>query len=173
MVVKPDGRCWCGCGAQLDSPMAFFVAGHDKVAESRLIKDRYGSVAEFLVAHGYGRKHIDTKQDIDLDAAIARLKALAEAEEGTAVEWGRASGRRWAATTATPVELRGMADYVKVLSVADWSPPRESSAYDWLGSAMDPDVQPYWQEFHEGFVEGALAIWDKVRDAMDRSRTEP
>jgi hypothetical protein len=51
--LVPDGRCWCGCGkdAKIGS---FFLAGHDRKAESAVIKMEYGGVAEFLVAHGYG-----------------------------------------------------------------------------------------------------------------------
>jgi hypothetical protein len=33
---------------------SFFVSGHDKVAESAVIMAEYGSVADFLAAHGYG-----------------------------------------------------------------------------------------------------------------------
>lgn len=48
----PTGFCWCGCGAE--TPVgSFFSPGHDKTAESRVISETYGSVADFLVAHGY------------------------------------------------------------------------------------------------------------------------
>jgi hypothetical protein len=48
----PLGECYCGCGETV-SARSFFVAGHDKTAESRVILAEYGSVADFLVAHGY------------------------------------------------------------------------------------------------------------------------
>jgi hypothetical protein len=48
----PNGECWCGCGADV-STRSFFVPGHDKKAESRVILDVYGSVPDFLSAHGY------------------------------------------------------------------------------------------------------------------------
>lgn len=53
----PTGSCWCGCGAET-SPTAFFVSGHDKIAEAAVVKAEYGSVAAFLMRHGYvpGRK---------------------------------------------------------------------------------------------------------------------
>jgi hypothetical protein len=49
----PTGECWCGCGTE--TPVgSFFAAGHDKRAESEVILNEYGSVPEFLLAHGYG-----------------------------------------------------------------------------------------------------------------------
>ena len=49
----PTGECWCGCGAE--TPVgSFFVQGHDKRAEARVILEKYGSVPDFLLAHGYG-----------------------------------------------------------------------------------------------------------------------
>lgn len=51
--LLPTGDCWCGCGAET-STGNFFVPGHDKFAEAAVIKLRYGSVAEFLVEHGFG-----------------------------------------------------------------------------------------------------------------------
>ena len=50
---KPQatGKCWCGCG---EDTHTLFKKGHDKVAESAIIELEYGSVAEFMVAHGYG-----------------------------------------------------------------------------------------------------------------------
>jgi hypothetical protein len=48
----PTGVCWCNCGAEVPS-RSFFVSGHDRVAESRVIRREYGSVPDFLAAHGY------------------------------------------------------------------------------------------------------------------------
>ena len=47
------GRCYCGCGAKTGR-RSFFAAGHDRKAETAVIKVEYGGVAEFLVAMGYG-----------------------------------------------------------------------------------------------------------------------
>jgi hypothetical protein len=49
----PKGECWCGCGAETPT-RSLFLAGHDRIAESRVIRAEYGSVADFLAAHGYG-----------------------------------------------------------------------------------------------------------------------
>jgi hypothetical protein len=48
----PTGECWCGCGSEA-AIGKFFSPGHDKTAESRVIREEYGSVPEFLVEHGY------------------------------------------------------------------------------------------------------------------------
>jgi hypothetical protein len=59
MIVKtwpraiPTGDCWCGCGAEVPIG-SFFAQGHDKVAESAVVICDYGSVADLLLAHGYG-----------------------------------------------------------------------------------------------------------------------
>lgn len=50
---QPTGLCFCGCG-QVVAPGAFFVQGHDKIAESAVIMEEYGGVVEFLDKHGYG-----------------------------------------------------------------------------------------------------------------------
>ena len=52
--VYPIGVCYCGCGTKLASNTKFFAPGHDKAAESEVIKKEYGSVAAFIVHHGYG-----------------------------------------------------------------------------------------------------------------------
>ncbi|GIL37612.1 hypothetical protein [Phycicoccus sp. DTK01] len=54
--MKPTGKCFCGCGQSIKGK-AFFIASHDRRAESKVIKARYGSIAQFVVAHGYGPDH--------------------------------------------------------------------------------------------------------------------
>lgn len=49
---EPTGRCWY-CGDTV-GPKSFFCAGHDRAAEAAIIKSEYGSIAGFVVAHGYG-----------------------------------------------------------------------------------------------------------------------
>jgi hypothetical protein len=51
--LMPTGVCWCGC-EQEASRGAFFLPGHDKKAESRVVIVEYGSVPEFIEKHGYG-----------------------------------------------------------------------------------------------------------------------
>jgi len=51
--LLPTGKCFCGCG--LDAAVGkFFLSSHDRKAEAAVIALVYGSVAAFLVAHGYG-----------------------------------------------------------------------------------------------------------------------
>jgi hypothetical protein len=49
----PTGKCWCGCEEEV-SRGAFFKQGHDKIAESAVIKVEYRIVPRFLEEHGYG-----------------------------------------------------------------------------------------------------------------------
>ena len=51
--VEPTGECWCGCSASVSST-AFFVPGHDRVAEAAVVNIEYGGVPEMLVSRGYG-----------------------------------------------------------------------------------------------------------------------
>ena len=54
--VFPSGQCQCGCNAPTKEG-SFFLAGHDKKAESMLTKIKYGmenSVALRLADEGYG-----------------------------------------------------------------------------------------------------------------------
>jgi hypothetical protein len=62
----PTGSCWCGCGEEIAS-LSLFLPGHDKKAESKVILAEYGSVADFLAAHGYG-PHGKNPQEATPDA---------------------------------------------------------------------------------------------------------
>jgi hypothetical protein len=53
MKHLPTGECWCGCGTET-SLGAFFASGHDKRAESAVIKIMYEDVPNFLVKHHFG-----------------------------------------------------------------------------------------------------------------------
>lgn len=62
--LLPTGDCWCGCGAE--TPIgSFFLAGHDKVAESAVIITHYGGVPQFLVDHGFGPGGKNARQELD------------------------------------------------------------------------------------------------------------
>lgn len=51
--LAPTGSCFCGCGGATKRGR-FFVSTHDRVAETAVIREEYGSIAAFVVAHGYG-----------------------------------------------------------------------------------------------------------------------
>jgi len=46
-------ECWCGCGTLVKGKRCF-ASGHDRKAESTVIKLKYGSVAKFVADHGFG-----------------------------------------------------------------------------------------------------------------------
>lgn len=49
--LLPTGECWCGCGAEVPVG-SFFLSGHDKRAEGKLIIDVFGGIPQFLAAFG-------------------------------------------------------------------------------------------------------------------------
>jgi hypothetical protein len=54
MAAVPAGECYCGCGEQVGRN-ALFKTGHDKKATSILDAMLHGgSVADRILAHGYG-----------------------------------------------------------------------------------------------------------------------
>ena len=68
----PTGQCWCGCKGE-PKLGSFFLAGHDRVAESAVIKLEYGSVPEFLEHHGYGPGGKNPKQELENRKARSRV----------------------------------------------------------------------------------------------------
>jgi len=63
----PTGVCWCGCGGQA-SAGKFFLPGHDRTAQARVIRANYGDVATFLVAHGFDPNGHSAKPVADAEA---------------------------------------------------------------------------------------------------------
>lgn len=63
--LVPTGECWCGCDEPTKEPGNFFLPGHDKLAESAVINVEYGSVAQFLVAHGFGPGGRNARADLN------------------------------------------------------------------------------------------------------------
>lgn len=54
-TAYPIGLCYCGCSTEkLKDPTAFFRLGHDAKAAHQVIREVYGNVANFQLAHGYG-----------------------------------------------------------------------------------------------------------------------
>lgn len=80
--LLPTGRCWCGCGAEVDLG-SFFAAGHDKRAEARVIMEIFGGVPQFLAAFGRAPEHarlMDSSSTHDMvteEARVAVLRAVA------------------------------------------------------------------------------------------------
>jgi hypothetical protein len=44
---EPNGTCYCGCGGT-PKPGKFFVITHDRKAEARVIRERFGNIATFV-----------------------------------------------------------------------------------------------------------------------------
>ena len=62
--LMPTGECWCGCD-ETTSVGAFFRPGHDKTAESAIVKVVYGSVPELLEKHGFGPGGRNARDELD------------------------------------------------------------------------------------------------------------
>jgi hypothetical protein len=73
----PTGTCWCGC-EKATKPAAFFLTGHDKTATSAVIQLEYGSVVDFVVAHGYGPGGKNARQQL----AVKKTKKIAAWAKG-------------------------------------------------------------------------------------------
>jgi hypothetical protein len=73
--VAPTGKCFCGCG-ETTEPTAFFVSGHDRKAEAKVVREVYGSVAELLIAHGYGPDGRDPSAAIRDDTDTTGIQLL-------------------------------------------------------------------------------------------------
>jgi hypothetical protein len=59
----PSGECWCGCGMDAKRG-AFFASGHDKRGEAAIVKVIYGSVPQFMLAHGFGPGGRNASQEL-------------------------------------------------------------------------------------------------------------
>lgn len=69
----PTGTCWCGCGAETTIG-AFFLPGHDRVAEAAVVLAEYGGVPQFLEKHGYAPGNPDGQNPRE---ALDRVRAKA------------------------------------------------------------------------------------------------
>jgi hypothetical protein len=75
--VVPTGKCFCGCGEPTEAT-SYFVSGHDRRAEAKVVKEVYGSLVEFVVAHGYGPEGRDPAAAIRDDTDRRGLQLLEE-----------------------------------------------------------------------------------------------
>ena len=70
--LLPTGECWCGCGEEAKVG-SFFLAGHDKKAESLVVEIEFeGSVARLLDWYGFapgGKRRAEFER-----AQLARAK---------------------------------------------------------------------------------------------------
>jgi hypothetical protein len=62
--LLPTGECWCGCGGEA-AIGRFFLPGHDKVAESAVIKLVYGGVPEFIDQQGFSPGKRNPRKELE------------------------------------------------------------------------------------------------------------
>jgi hypothetical protein len=89
MKAYPNGQCYCGCGTALSDRTSFWVRGHDALAAHRVIRERYGTVADFVVAHDADRPGLREK--------VAQLEALVfplGRDAGAGVQLARTEAQR-------------------------------------------------------------------------------
>lgn len=82
--VAPTGRCFCGCGGAAE-PGRYFLAHHDRKAETAVLAARYdGSIAKFVVAHGFGPDSPPVPVPVDADGVELHVgdRVLANGRRG-------------------------------------------------------------------------------------------
>ena len=126
---------------------------------------------------------------------LNRLRSPEPKFPNDAQRLGHTTGRRWALLSADLITLRRL-ELLRDLSAAmagKWNPADEGSLERAVFAVLFPqasDQRPeFWKswginkvakvaaraEFVRGFVRGAIAVWDEVRDEMapGRSRRQP
>lgn len=158
------------------------------------LKEQMDSVQESVnwsgvAAEAFRSKILDLnsqRQGASMQDVIARLKAAREMEENETREEGVESGMNWAKTQATPKQLTRLHDCFVKGGLFQGEP----DAFGWAGALYfaisgrrDGDRDTcihFWKEilgehhrdeihdrdFAEGFVVGALKIWDIVADKL-------
>lgn len=128
------------------------------------------------------------------ESIVKRMQSAKDEEGKENYLEGQAAGRQWAAKDATPKQLKRLAAYVEDCdrnSVAWWDSETPMwnapfSAPDYLFFEISPKDQgdrhapgEFWEhvlgdeaeerydaDFLKGFGEGALAVWDEVKDEL-------
>lgn len=127
-----------------------------------------------------------TKGVRSMNEVIQRLKAAADLEANEEHQEGRKAGERWARQRATPKQLARLWEAETTDGVIRGAP----NHLGWPGlihyvlsrvKEMDrSDIQAFWGraigvenvsrlhevDFARGFVDGALSVWEQVRDKL-------
>jgi hypothetical protein len=135
-----------------------------------------------------------SKESATMDDVIVRLKAAAELEANEDYQSGMEAGRAWAREDASPKELRRLSDYIDTyaheridwwdIDHPGWPAPlgatgcfveavwpqrkddRHAPGEFWeqaLGDDADRVQDP---DFFRGFGEGAVEVWEQVKDRL-------
>jgi hypothetical protein len=137
-----------------------------------------------------------TKEVKGMDDVIARLKAAAELEGNEEYQDGFKAGQEWAKKVARPKELKRIAKHIAEYTidlVAGWWWDVDSPAWSAPFGAVDYFVfaawpqryddrdapKEFWEQalgddahriddadFFRGFGEGAVEIWEQVKDEL-------
>ena len=101
MKAYPNGTCYCGCGSAVSDRTAFWVRGHDAEAAHRVIREQYGNVADFVVAH-------EGTSPTMLSDKVGRLEALVfpKGQEGGASLNHQRPPETWTEMCALAAEIR-------------------------------------------------------------------
>jgi len=127
----------------------------------------------------------------DIAKVVDRLRASKRQQEAAGHAEGFGLGRQWAENKASPVELERLAEARESQSEDEWGSNFEScstsedrygpgyvlfftmnpdedntAAVDfWTNVLFDPHSNKPWEgAFVRGFAEGALEVWDEVKD---------
>jgi hypothetical protein len=132
------------------------------------------------------------KEVSDMDDVVARLKAAEEFEANEDYQAGFKAGQQWAKSTATPKQLRRLADYLEegdewwdvdspgwnapwgatgyfalaVLGLSDEEADRRAPDVFWEKALGDGSERIWDADFFHGFGEGAADLWEKVADKL-------
>jgi hypothetical protein len=126
------------------------------------------------------------REAMTMEDVIARMKAADALERNESYQTGRETGECWAKNRATPKQLRNLAgdpgEGAPILgsmvhgeiATTLWQeihPRRETDSHTincfWEEAAGDNGVESIEdQDFARGWMEGALAIWEKVKDKL-------
>ena len=108
---------------------------------------------------------------MDAEQVVERLRASYEEVKSAEQEEGHAAGVEWASTTAEADELMWLEanDELAALVLHEWrvsdSPFEDHDNSEFWEIAAGLEDSPS-QAFIEGFVEGAIAAWNNVKDQV-------
>jgi hypothetical protein len=70
--VRSNGSCYCGCGGTT-KPGKYFVITHDRKAETRVIRERFGNIATLVV---WAETHMPKIEDLASSPNIHIIESM-------------------------------------------------------------------------------------------------
>lgn len=159
------------------------------------LKQRMKSIGDYVNWSSVACKAFEQKlnefnheeQIENVDQVVERLRKLNDAREDNGAHTaGVEVGRRWAMNRATPNQLAAIESFRKEVSAGEWRELFQTRrgarelALRLMGSRHDErergvarmfwsqilDERPDGTEFFAGFADGALEIWNSVKDRI-------